>query len=381
MGGPARRLLVLAAAAIAVQLLATSLGAEYYLTQLTMAGYYALVVIGLALLLGYCGQISIGHAGFFAIGGYTTAVLTTRNLVAAADRPLVALLARLGLLVSGRDSYGSAVLHLSPWVALAAALAVCVGVALLIGLPVLRLRGHYLAMATLGFGTIVYRVVLGTRLLGEADGIVGVPPFPLLPGLAVSGDFAARVSNYYVAWALVLLGMWLVLNLVDSRIGRALRSLHGNEEAAGAVGVDTARIKLGAFVLSALYAAVGGFFMTHYNAGIGPSEASVMKSVRYVAIVAVGGMANVWGALILGVLLNFLSLRGAFGTYDDAVFGLALIAIMILGGDRVADLGGGGMLGRLAAMLPRRVRGRKGREAGQGAPAEGPRAGPRAGGS
>jgi branched-chain amino acid transport system permease protein len=328
-----RRLLALAAAVVAVQLLTSAAGAGYYLTQLTMAAYYAIVVIGLSLLLGYCGQISMGHAGFFAIGGYTTAVLTTRNLASLAGRPIVALLDRGGLLVAGRDSYGVPVLHLSPWIAFAAAMAVTAAVALLIGLPVLKLRGHYLAMATLGFGTIIYRVALGTRLLGEADGITGVPPFPLLPGLAVSGSFGARVSNYYIAWALVLIGMTLVSNLVDSRIGRALRSLHGGEEAAGAVGVDTARVKLAVFVLSALYAAVGGFFMTHYNAGIGPSEAGVMKSVRYVAIVAIGGMSNVWGALILGVVLNFLSLRGAFGTFDDAVFGLALIAIMVLGVD------------------------------------------------
>jgi branched-chain amino acid transport system permease protein len=349
MGASSRRLLALAAAVVAVQLLTAALGAGFYLTQLTMAAYYGLVVIGLALLLGYCGQISLGHAGFFAIGGYTTAVLTTRNLAAAADLPAAALLQRLGLLVPGRDAYGAVVLHLSPWVAFAAALAAAAVVALVIGWPVLKLRGHYLAMATLGFGTIVYRVALGTRLFGEADGITGVPEFALAPGLAVSGSFAARVTNYYIAWALVIVGMLLAVNLVNSRIGRALRSLHGSEEAAGAVGVDTARLKLAAFVLSALYAAVGGFFMTHYNAGIGPSEAGVMKSVRYVAIVAIGGMANVWRALGLGVLLNFLSLRGAFGTYDDAVFGLALIGIMVLG----EGGNGGGARERLQAALAR----------------------------
>ena len=353
MGRSARRLLVLAAAVVGVQLLTAAFGAGYYLTQLTMAAYYALVVIGLTLLLGYCGQISLGHAGFFAIGGYTTAVLTTRNLAPAARLPLVGLLHRMGLLLSGTDPQGADLLYVSPWVAFAAALALAGGIALLIGLPVLKLRGHYLAMATLGFGTIVYRVVLGTRLFGEADGITGVPPFPLLPGVAVSGSFAARVGNYYVAWALVVIGMLLVLNLVDSRIGRALRSLHGGEEAAGSAGVDTARVKLAAFVLSALYAAVAGFFMTHYNAGIGPSEAGVLKSVRYVAIVAIGGMANVWGSLGLGVLLNFLSLRGAFGTYDDAVFGLALIAIMLLG-ERGRLPVAGDLLRRLAAAARRR---------------------------
>jgi branched-chain amino acid transport system permease protein len=123
--------------------------------------------------------------------------------------------------------------------------------------------------------------------------------------------------------------MLVVGNLVRSRMGRALRSLHGSEEASGAVGVDTAKAKLSVFVTAAVFASIGGIFMTHYNGGIGPSEASVIKSVRYVAIVAIGGMANLWGALLLGVALNFLSLRGAFGSYDDAVFGIILIAIMV----------------------------------------------------
>jgi branched-chain amino acid transport system permease protein len=95
------------------------------------------------------------------------------------------------------------------------------------------------------------------------------------------------------------------------------------------MGVNTGRYKLNIFVLSAVFAAVGGVFLTHYNGGIGPSEASIMKSVRYVAIVAIGGMANLWGALSMGIVLNFLSLRGYFGSYDDAVFGVILIIIML----------------------------------------------------
>jgi branched-chain amino acid transport system permease protein len=95
------------------------------------------------------------------------------------------------------------------------------------------------------------------------------------------------------------------------------------------MGVDTARYKLYTFVLSAVYASIAGIFLTHYNGGIGPSEAGIMKSVRYVAIVAIGGMANLWGALVMAVVLNFLSLRGMFGSYDDAVFGGILIIIML----------------------------------------------------
>jgi branched-chain amino acid transport system permease protein len=118
-------------------------------------------------------------------------------------------------------------------------------------------------------------------------------------------------------------------NLVHSRAGRALRSIHSNEEAAAVMGVDTARYKLSLFVISAVIAAVAGIFLTHYNGGVGPSEASIMKSVRYVSIVAVGGMANLWGTILASVVLNFLSLRGYFGTYDDAVFGAILVVMML----------------------------------------------------
>ena len=172
-------------------------------------------------------------------------------------------------------------------------------------------------------------MVVGTSALGAADGLTGVPPFDLGFGLSVGGGSAGRVANYYVAVGLLGLGMLLLLNLVHSRVGRALRAIHGAEDAAGAMGVDVARYKLATFVLSAALAALAGVFLTHYTGGIGPSEASVMKSVRYVAIVAVGGMGSLWGTLATGAVLQFLSLRGLFGTFDDAVFGVILIVVML----------------------------------------------------
>ena len=143
---------VLAAAVTAVQLVLSALRMEFLLTQLTMAAYYTLVTLGLCLLMGYAGQVSLGHAGFFAIGGYTTAVLSTA---------------------------GAAAIGFAPWLSLPAAVAVTAVVALVIGIPVLRLRGHYLAMATLAFGFIVSRVILGTAVFGQADGISDIPAHPL----------------------------------------------------------------------------------------------------------------------------------------------------------------------------------------------------------
>jgi branched-chain amino acid transport system permease protein len=323
-------ILALAAAVIALHVVLSLVGATYYMTQITMSAYYALVVIGLCLLMGYAGQASLGQAGFFAIGGYLAALLTTHSLISLRGSLWVRACQRLGLLVTWQDLYGTDVLSFSPWIACLVALTVTAAVALLIGLSVIRLKGHYLAMATLGFGLIVYRLVLGTPLFGQADGISNVPPFPLFAGLQVNGRSAFRVQNYYIAWGLVIAVMILATHLVHSRVGRALRSIHESEEAAHSLGVNTQRYKLATFVLAAVFAGLGGVFLTHYNASIAPSEATVMKSVRFLAIVAVGGMASLWGALLMGMVLNFLSLRGVFGSLDDAIFGAILIAVMIL---------------------------------------------------
>ena len=355
-----RPVAVTAAAVIFVQLVTLILGKGFYLTQLTMSAYYVLASLGLCLVMGYAGQISLGQAGFFALGGYTTAFLTTRDLSGLGGTAFFKVLQGLGLVVPEETLYGGSVIHLSPWVSLAAALLLAAAAAWLLGVPVLRLRGHYLAMATMGFGLIVYRLVLGTRLFGEADGLVNVPGFTLLPGLEVNGDMSGRIANYYLAWLVVLVVLVLLINLINSRVGRALRALHGGEEAASAMGVDTARYKVKVFVIGAVLAALAGFLMTHYNGGIGPSEAGVAKSVRYVAIVAVGGMANPWGTLIVGTVLNFLSLRGVFGLYDEAVFGLILVMMMVFLPGGLTSAG----WGRVLATGVRRFRGmlRRGRK-------------------
>jgi branched-chain amino acid transport system permease protein len=339
--------LILAAALAAVQAAAAAAGRDYYLVQLTMAAYYTIVVLALTLVMGYAGQVSMGHGAFFALGGYASAILTTTDVAAAHGAAWGRALQSAGVLVARRGLGGGVVVAAAPWAAFLAGLALTFAVALLIGYPALRLKGHYLAMATLGFGLIVYRVVIGSDFTGASDGIHGVPPWPLPFGGEISGETAARTVNFYVAWGATLGVLVLLLNLVRSRPGRALRAIHDGELAANAMGVDTASYKLRAFVLSALLAAAAGSLFTHFNGGIGPSEAGAMKSVRYVALVAAGGMANLWGALGMSAVLNFLSLRGCFGSYDEAVFGAILIAIVSLAPE--------GPLAPLAAWLRRRV--------------------------
>ncbi len=205
----------LTALVIAVQVFTAVSGSLYYLTQLTMTAYYLLVILGLTVLMGYTGQISLGHAGFFAMGGYISAMLTTHDLTPFRGNAFIEMLDSAGILVERTGLYGDTLLNVHPWAAFVSAIAVTFVVAYLIGGPVLKLKGHYLAMATLGFGTIIYTIVRATPIFGEADGINAVPPFEMLPGLVVSGNIAMRTSNYYIAWGLVIAGMYLLLNLMD----------------------------------------------------------------------------------------------------------------------------------------------------------------------
>jgi branched-chain amino acid transport system permease protein len=322
--------LLLALTLVGIQVAASACGRPYYLTQLIMAAYYSIVVLGLCLVMGYCGQVSMGHGAFFAIGGYTSAILTTVNIASARESDWGRALQKLHVLAAWQDPYGGQVLAFSPWAAFIVALLLTFIAALLIGCPALRLKGHYLAMATLGFGLIVYRIVLGSAFTGAADGITGVPGWTISPRLVITSSNAYRVANYYFAWGAALVVLVFLLNLVHSRVGRALRSIHDGELAANAMGIHTAGYKLQAFVVSAVLAAAAGSFFTHYTGGIGPSEAGVLKSVRYLVLVAAGGMANLWGGLIVSAVLNFLSLRGCFGMLDHAVFGVILIAIVSL---------------------------------------------------
>jgi branched-chain amino acid transport system permease protein len=303
-------------------------GKDYCLTQLTMAIYYAIVVMGLSLVMGFAGQVSLGHGAFFAIGGYLSAFLTTHNFAALQQAAWAGWLKRMHVFVVKTDLFGNQVMPMSPWAAFLVAMAVTALIACLIGYPALRLKGHYLAMATLGFGLIVHKIILGSAQLGASDGIHGVPEWRLGLGLVVTGKSAWRVQNYYVAGGLALLWLLVLGNLVQSRVGRALQAIHDRELAANAMGINTAAYKLKVFVLSALLASMAGVFFTHFTTGIGPSEAGVFKSVRYVALAAAGGMANLWGVAIVSVIINFMSLRGWFGSYDLAVFGLLLILII-----------------------------------------------------
>lgn len=340
-------LLIFLVVIIIVPVITSLTGSNFYLTQFTMTAYYVLIALGLCMLMGYAGQVSIGQAGFFCIGGYTSAFLTTMNLNPYSSSPIVQFLSSTGLLVKGEDLYNEKILSLCPWASFFAAILLSVFIAYFIGIPVLKLKGHYLVMATMSFGVVIDVIIRATRMFGGADGLSNVPAFELVPGIRVSGEMRDRVMNYFIAWTIVTLGLLALINLIHSRVGRGLRSLHDNEDGSNAMGVDTARYKLNVFILSAVFSAVAGVFLTHFNGSIGPGEASVMKSVRYVSIVAIGGMSNIWGTLVMGTILSFLSLRGVFGSYDDTVFGAILILIILFTPDGLLKRQGGIIFGKL----------------------------------
>jgi branched-chain amino acid transport system permease protein len=281
--------------AVVVLAIGATLDNDYYLTLLNFIGIHTLLVVGLNLLLGYAGQISLGHAAFFGLGAYTSGILTA--------------------------TYG-----VNPWLALLAGLVISGGAAVLIGIPALKLRGYYLAMATLGFGIIVYIVLNETsHLTGGPSGLSGIPSLSIA-GLPL--DTPRRL--YLFIWFTVGVILALSANLVNSRTGRALRALHDSEAAAASLGVDTARVKLKIFVWSALYASLAGSLYAHTLNFIAPASFGFMFSIKLVAMVVLGGMASIWGSLLgAGVLTVLPEMLTAFHDFEIIIFGLILMVVMI----------------------------------------------------
>lgn len=278
---------------------------SYHLAIMIQIGTFAMLVVGLNLVMGYAGQISLGHAAFFGLGAYASALLTVH-------------------------------LAVNPWLAMLIG-AVSVGlVAFLIGIPIFRLKGHYLAMATLGFGIIVHLAFkeFFKDLTGGPTGLPGVPRLAL-----GSFVFDNDIKYYYLVWFFVVILVALALNIVDSRVGRALRSIHGSEVAAETLGVSTGRYKLQVLVVSAVFASLAGSLRTHYNLHVSPASFTFLSSVELVVMAAVGGLASIWGAPfgaalvfiirpimreIMPKLLNFRS-----GEHELIAYGIILVLIMI----------------------------------------------------
>ena len=196
----------------------------------------------------------------------------------------------------------------------------------MVGMPALKLTGYYLAMATLGFGIIVHICFKEfVWLTGGPSGLVGIPLISM--GGIVFDD---PRTYYHLVWAITLGAIAISLNIVDSRVGRALRAIHDSESAARATGISTSRLKIWVFVLSAIYASVAGSLYAHFITFISPSSFDFMFSIKLVTMCVVGGMASIWGAVFGAATLTLLpEVLAMFHDYDIVIFGLILMAVMI----------------------------------------------------
>jgi branched-chain amino acid transport system permease protein len=237
----------------------------------------------------------------------------------------------------------------SPWIAAIAAILLTAGIAYLIGIPALKLRGHYLAMATLGFGEVIFVVLTKMGwLTGDPDGLPGIQPFSIWR-LQFSSNFAT--GQYFLAWIVTLVVLIISLNITRSRVGRAFRAIHGSELAASGMGVDISRYKVQVFVISAIYAAIAGCLYAHFRQFVASSSFHLQTSIRLVTMVVVGGMGNIWGAVLGAVLLTWLPEWLTWvNEYDIMVYGGCLMGVMIF-------VPGGlvGLTGRLAGRVTKAV--------------------------
>jgi branched-chain amino acid transport system permease protein len=267
---------------------------SFYLDLVIRMAINAVIVLGLNLLIGFAGQISLGHAGFLGIGAYASAILPTH--------------------------FGW-----HPVLAMGAGAALTGTLAALVARPIFKLKGHYLAMATLGLG-----IILNIAIRNEAQWTGGPDGMPV-PAMGLFGfELASDKQWYWVIALLLSVSVWASLNLIDSPFGRALRALHGSEVASQVVGVDVVRYKVAIFVMSAVFASLMGSVTAHYVGFVTPNLADFFHSIELVTMVVIGGMASVYGSLVGAVLLTALpQALATFEGWETVAFGSILMLCMI----------------------------------------------------
>jgi branched-chain amino acid transport system permease protein len=288
-----RLLLTIAVAAIII-VLPWFFPSAYYYRIGALVFIFALAVVGLNLLMGFAGQVSLGHAGFLGIGAYSVAI---------------------GPVYFGAPS----------WLCVFAGAVLSGIVAFLVGRPILRLKGHYLAVATLGFGLLVAIV-----LTNEA-GWTGGPDGMSVPKLTLFG-WSVRGSDawYWISGTTFVGGFVLALNLMESPTGRSLQAIHDSEIAALVLGIDVARQKLTIFIISAMYASVAGSYLALFNGHVTPDIAGFLRSIELVAMVVLGGMGSIIGSLVGAIVLVVLpQVLTVFHEYEQALLGLIVMVFMI----------------------------------------------------
>ena len=286
---------------VAVGLLACLPLPDFWVTQLNYIGLYSLVVLGLVLLTGIGGLTSFGQAAFVGVGAYTSAYLCTQY-------------------------------SLSPWLTVFIGLAITGTSAMLLGVLTLRMSGHYLPLATIAWGLSLYYLMGNLDALGKYDGLLGVP------GITLFGwDLGGGKPFFVLTWVLVLLGAFALINLLDSRTGRAIRSLRTGALMAEAMGINTLRFKIGIFTIAALFASVSGWLFAHFQRTVNPSPFGLKMGIEYLFMAVLGGVGQIWGALTGALLTKLLEdqlqvllpkLIGANGNFETIVFGIVLVLVL-----------------------------------------------------
>ena len=274
---------------------------QFWVTLGNYVGLYSIVALGLVLLTGVAGQTSFGQAAFVGIGAYTTAILSTHYA-------------------------------LSPWINLFVGLALTLGLAFCLGLITLRMKGHYLPLATIAWGISLALLFGNLEFLGGHTGLTGIPALNL---------FGLELRNeryfYFLIWGIALLALWATDNLLDSRPGRAVRALRGHLGMAEAFGVDAARLKIVVFVYAALLAAVSGWLYAHLQRFVNPTPFGINQGIEYLFMAVVGGAGSVWGAVVGATLITLAkqvlqdilpALLGKSGNFEVVVFGLLMIVLL-----------------------------------------------------
>jgi len=320
-------------ACVAALALAWGFLPEFTVSVLSNIGLYALVAAGLVMLTGVGGMTSFGQAAFVGMGAYATAWICTSPAAAA----------WMGGAVSPA---------LLPWAGLLLGLAFTFALAWALGAVTLKLQGHYLPLCTIAWGLSLYYLLGNMDFLGGQTGITGVPPL-VIAGYSLATPRALGV----VIWAVLLLALWAMHNLLDSREGRAIRALKGGRLMAESMGVDTARHRVKLFVLAALLAAVSGWLYAHLQRFVNPTPFNLNIGIELLFMAVVGGAGHLWGAVLGAALITLLkeklqdvlpALLGSSGNFEVIVFGLLMLFVL----QRFAD----GLWPTLARLAGRWVR-------------------------
>ena len=320
-------------AAVAALALGWGLLPDFTLTLLSYIALYALVAAGLVMLTGVGGMTSFGQAAFVGMGAYATAWVCTSP---GAAQYLPAALSGAWL----------------PWIGLVLGLAATSALAWMLGAITLRLSGHYLPLGTLAWGLSLYYLFGNIEGLGGFTGLSGLPPL-VLGGFSLASPM--RLGP--VIWGVLLLALWALHNLLDSREGRAIRALKGGRVMAESMGIDTAHYRIKLFVLAALLAAISGWLYAHLQRFVNPTPFNINIGIEYLFMAVVGGAGHLWGAVLGAALITLLKeqlqdvlpkLLGTSGNFEIVVFGLLMLLVL----QRFAD----GLWPRLAGWTQRWVR-------------------------